>query len=172
MALNDPFTLDLFSNTSLTSGLGLGVTAFPLRQSLNASSRQRHLPFPFRLRLSLRSPRRLQARISVSLATAASPRAGATAHRATSPPSASQPRSRPTIVRRPLRSRRSSSVSSASARPSSPTVFFGAWARMHSARVGRASVNSSRISSTHAPTHHSRATQYAHFTPEFIIRAV
>jgi adenine-specific DNA methylase len=29
MALNDPFTLDLFSNTSLTSGLGLGVTAFP-----------------------------------------------------------------------------------------------------------------------------------------------
>ena len=29
MALNDPFTLDLFSNTSLTSGLSLGVTAFP-----------------------------------------------------------------------------------------------------------------------------------------------
>lgn len=29
MALNDPFTLDLFSNSSLSSGLGLGVTAFP-----------------------------------------------------------------------------------------------------------------------------------------------
>ena len=29
MALNDPFTLDLFGNTSLSSGLGLGVTAFP-----------------------------------------------------------------------------------------------------------------------------------------------
>ena len=31
MALNDPFTLDLFSNTSVSSGLGLGVTAFPRR---------------------------------------------------------------------------------------------------------------------------------------------
>ena len=29
MALNDAFTLDLFGNTSLSSGLGLGVTAFP-----------------------------------------------------------------------------------------------------------------------------------------------
>ena len=29
MAHNDPFTLDLFGNTSLSSGLGLGVTAFP-----------------------------------------------------------------------------------------------------------------------------------------------
>ena len=29
MALTDPFTLYLFSNTSLSSGLGLGVTAFP-----------------------------------------------------------------------------------------------------------------------------------------------
>jgi adenine-specific DNA methylase len=29
MALNDPYTLDLFSNTSLASGLGLGVTVFP-----------------------------------------------------------------------------------------------------------------------------------------------
>jgi hypothetical protein len=29
MAHKDPFTLDLFSNTSLASGLGLGVTAFP-----------------------------------------------------------------------------------------------------------------------------------------------
>ena len=29
MALNDPFTLDLFGNTSLSSGLGFGVTAFP-----------------------------------------------------------------------------------------------------------------------------------------------
>ena len=29
MALNDPFTLDLFGSTSLSSGLGLGVTAFP-----------------------------------------------------------------------------------------------------------------------------------------------
>jgi len=29
MAHNDPFTLDLFGDTSLSSGLGLGVTAFP-----------------------------------------------------------------------------------------------------------------------------------------------
>jgi N12 class adenine-specific DNA methylase/adenine-specific DNA methylase len=29
MAQHDPFTLDLFGNTSLSSGLGLGVTAFP-----------------------------------------------------------------------------------------------------------------------------------------------
>ena len=29
MAQHDPFTLDLFDNTSLSSGLGLGVTAFP-----------------------------------------------------------------------------------------------------------------------------------------------
>ncbi|MBR0755372.1 DEAD/DEAH box helicase family protein [Bradyrhizobium jicamae] len=29
MALNDPFTLDLFGNTSLSSGFGLGVAAFP-----------------------------------------------------------------------------------------------------------------------------------------------
>jgi adenine-specific DNA methylase len=29
VALNDPFTLDLFGNASLSSGLGLGVTAFP-----------------------------------------------------------------------------------------------------------------------------------------------
>ena len=29
MALNDPFTLDLFGSTSLSPGLGLGVTAFP-----------------------------------------------------------------------------------------------------------------------------------------------
>ena len=29
MALNDPFTLDLFGSTSVSSGLGLGVTAFP-----------------------------------------------------------------------------------------------------------------------------------------------
>ena len=31
MAQKDPFTLDLFNNTSLSSGLGLGVAAFPLR---------------------------------------------------------------------------------------------------------------------------------------------
>ncbi len=35
MALNDPFTLDLFSNSSLSSGLGLGVTAFPLAAELD-----------------------------------------------------------------------------------------------------------------------------------------
>ena len=29
MTHKDPFTLDLFSNTSLSSGLGLGVAAFP-----------------------------------------------------------------------------------------------------------------------------------------------
>ena len=29
MVQHDPFTLDLFGNTSLSSGLGLGVTAFP-----------------------------------------------------------------------------------------------------------------------------------------------
>ncbi|HAR26325.1 MAG TPA: class I SAM-dependent methyltransferase, partial [Bradyrhizobium sp.] len=29
MAQHDPFTLDLFGNTSLSSGLDLGVTAFP-----------------------------------------------------------------------------------------------------------------------------------------------
>ena len=29
MAQKDPFTLDLFSNTSISSGLGLGVAAFP-----------------------------------------------------------------------------------------------------------------------------------------------
>ncbi|RWP54334.1 MAG: class I SAM-dependent methyltransferase, partial [Mesorhizobium sp.] len=28
MSNDDPFTLDLFGNTSLSSGLGLGVTAF------------------------------------------------------------------------------------------------------------------------------------------------
>ena len=28
MAHDDPFTLDLFGNTALSSGLGLGVTAF------------------------------------------------------------------------------------------------------------------------------------------------
>ena len=28
MAHDDPFTLDLFNNTTLSSGLGLGVTAF------------------------------------------------------------------------------------------------------------------------------------------------
>ena len=28
MAQDDPFTLDLFGNTALSSGLGLGVTAF------------------------------------------------------------------------------------------------------------------------------------------------
>ena len=29
MALNAPFTLDLFGSTPVSSGLGLGVTAFP-----------------------------------------------------------------------------------------------------------------------------------------------
>ncbi len=28
MAHDDPFTLDLFGNTALSSGLGLGITAF------------------------------------------------------------------------------------------------------------------------------------------------
>ena len=28
MAHDDPFTIDLFGNTALSSGLGLGVTAF------------------------------------------------------------------------------------------------------------------------------------------------
>jgi hypothetical protein len=28
MAQDDPFTIDLFGNTALSSGLGLGVTAF------------------------------------------------------------------------------------------------------------------------------------------------
>ena len=33
MAHDDPFTLDLFGNTALSSGLGLGVTAFAVGHS-------------------------------------------------------------------------------------------------------------------------------------------
>ena len=49
MALNDPFTLDLFGSTSLSSGLGLGVTAFPAAgnpTTLTTASRRRHRPCP------------------------------------------------------------------------------------------------------------------------------
>jgi hypothetical protein len=59
MALNDPFTLDLFSNTSLTSGLGLGVTAFPPAAEVDRVVSSATIPpsLPFRLHPSLRSPR-------------------------------------------------------------------------------------------------------------------
>jgi hypothetical protein len=46
MAHKDPFTLDLFTNTSLSSGLGLGVTAFPAAIEADEADQARSLPTP------------------------------------------------------------------------------------------------------------------------------
>lgn len=48
MAHNDPFTLDLFGNTSLASGLGLGVSAFPTPIEVDDYDRARSSPTPGR----------------------------------------------------------------------------------------------------------------------------
>ena len=69
MALNDPFTLDLFS---LSSGLGLGVIAFPPPAGHDHVISPATNALPFRLCLSLRSPQ-CPLRISISLATAGLP---------------------------------------------------------------------------------------------------
>jgi len=46
MAHKDPFTLDLFANTSLSSGLGLSVTAFPAAIEADEAEQARSLPIP------------------------------------------------------------------------------------------------------------------------------
>jgi adenine-specific DNA methylase len=46
MAHKDPFTLDLFANTSLSSGLGLSVTAFPAAIEADEVEQARSLPIP------------------------------------------------------------------------------------------------------------------------------
>ena len=48
MAHNDPFTLDLFGNTSLASGLGLGVSAFPTPIEVDDNDPARSSPTPGR----------------------------------------------------------------------------------------------------------------------------
>ena len=48
MAHNDPFTLDLFGNTSLASGLGLGVSAFPTPIEVDDNDHARSSPTPGR----------------------------------------------------------------------------------------------------------------------------
>ncbi|MBR1208055.1 MULTISPECIES: helicase-related protein [unclassified Bradyrhizobium] len=48
MAHNDPFTLDLFGNTSLASGLGLGVSAFPTPIEVDDNDHARSSPTPDR----------------------------------------------------------------------------------------------------------------------------
>jgi N12 class adenine-specific DNA methylase/adenine-specific DNA methylase len=46
MAHDDPYTLDLFGNTSLASGLGLGVTAFPATIEVDDNDHVRSSPIP------------------------------------------------------------------------------------------------------------------------------
>src|SRR4029077_15801535 len=46
MAHKDPFTLDLFANTSLSSGLGLSVTGFPAAIEADEAEQARSLPIP------------------------------------------------------------------------------------------------------------------------------
>ena len=130
-------------------------------------------PCPSGSRLPLRSRRSFAARISISTATAGSRRAGAIARREHRRDPARSGRSRPNIVRRRLRSRRSSSASPASARPSSPTASSGARARPHSGKAGR-TIGGELESLVDAGSYASlaRCTQYAHFTPEYIVRAV
>lgn len=48
MAHDDPFTLDLFGNTSLASGLGLGVSAFPTPIEVDDNDHARLSPTPGR----------------------------------------------------------------------------------------------------------------------------
>jgi N12 class adenine-specific DNA methylase/adenine-specific DNA methylase len=55
MAHNDPFTLDLFGDTSLASGLGLGVSAFPPPIEVDDNDHARSSPTPDR-RLVVSSP--------------------------------------------------------------------------------------------------------------------
>ena len=161
MALNDPFTLDLFGNTSLSSGLGFGVTAFPAAgepdDADRAVSSTTPAP-PFRSRLPLRSRRSFAARISISTATAGLRRAGAIARERTLRDPACGGRSRPNVVRH----RRGAGELIRFAGFGASELANGVFRRPGedaSAKAGRRSAESSSALSTPGPTPRSRAAR-------------
>lgn len=106
MAHDDPFTIDLFGNTALSSGLDLGVTAF----AGIADNDQDDDPDPApsapgtSLRRSAKQPNPQQT--SSSTATVDSPLAGRPGRATASPRSGSPPRSRSRSGRQLSKSRR------------------------------------------------------------------
>lgn len=115
MSNDDPFTLDLFNTTTLSSGLGLGVTAFgsdfgagetgAAQASSPAAPEAQPAPDPSTLRSARPEPGRVVT-ISSSEPIAVLPEAGSSAPVTISKPSGSRRRSKPPICRPHARNRR------------------------------------------------------------------
>ncbi len=93
MAQHDPFTLDLFGNTSLSSGLDLGVTAFPSTLETDGDDGDApHPPAVARIEPSADRPTsRARGETFYLAGTRGLPDLGAIGRATISPPSALQP---------------------------------------------------------------------------------
>lgn len=177
MAQDDPFTLDLFNNTALSSGLGLGVTAFAGVTVPSVDGDDFDTPAPAlpiaagarRLRLLTGSAEQT----SISPATA--PCEGLERSRAR------QYRRDPACSGHRSRGARGNCRGAGAVDPFHRIRCVRA-RQLHlpppgrdrdSARAGRQSARTCRTPSAISTTPRWRAApQYAHFTPEFIVRAI
>ena len=184
MSNDDPFTLDLFGNTSLSSGLGLGVTAFGSDFGAEDPVDERPSPPAAPVPHAKPVPQRRRTRASQY-------------SHGSRPELLSRRRSRPgkgLEAARPRQSRRYSarrrnrgrgpagdargtgparSASPASGPRTSPMPCSGVRAKPLSGTAGTRSAPSSRTRCRRQDyASLARCTQYAHFTPEFIVRAM
>ncbi|MCP1845776.1 N12 class adenine-specific DNA methylase/adenine-specific DNA methylase [Bradyrhizobium sp. USDA 4524] len=180
MAQDDPFTLDLFGNTALSSGLGLGVTAFA--GVVTAEPDDDDDPDP-----STPAPATRVAAAAVSMSSARRTR-GANFHLASDRGLAKGWKDR---ARDNIAAIRLAAAIEADERPATPAeqeqlirfTGFGASELANSVfrRPGEAEFRKGweaigeDLQDAVADLDHAslaRCTQYAHFTPEFIVRAI
>ena len=186
MSNDDPFTLDLFGNTALSSGLGLGVTAFgsdfgaddvdddpppasaglAVPQAQTAPADRPWIPSGRHVRSSRRELRSRKRPWPSQRLEAAHP-----GQSGCHPPRRGP--SRPLIVRQRVKNRRGSSVSPASGPRNSPMACSGVRAKT-AFRAGWEEIGAELEAAVSGQDYASlaRCTQYAHFTPEFIVRAI
>ncbi|MHC2627274.1 N12 class adenine-specific DNA methylase/adenine-specific DNA methylase [Bradyrhizobium huanghuaihaiense] len=180
MAQDDPFTLDLFGNTALSSGLGLGVTAFA--GGLTVGPDEDDDPDP-----SAPPPAAPVAAAAVSVSSARRTR-GANFHLAGDRALAKGWKDR---ARDNIGAIRLAAAIEADERPATPAeqeqlirfTGFGASELANSVfrrpgetefRKGWEAIGSDLEDAVGDLDHASlaRCTQYAHFTPEFVVRAI
>ena len=176
MALNDPFTLDLFGNTSLSSGLGLGVTAFPAAGELDDADHavSSTTPAPaLPVASAASTPASFAARISISMADRGL--AKSWRDRARDNLAAIRLAAAIEAERRPATSDEqahliqftgfgASELANGVFRRPGEDAFRKGWEEIGGELEGL--VDAGSYASL------ARCTQYAHFTPEYIVRAV
>jgi hypothetical protein len=150
------------------------------RRGRNSSQPHQTLPSPMRKASDRKPRRRSGAKTSASTATAASPAARVRGHATTSQRSGSPKSSKPVpdydpgraAARPPPKNRRGYCVSSASA----PLNWRRTASHCREAPIsGQAGRPSAALAEAVSPAEYAalqRATQYAHYTPEPIIRAL